>query len=68
MRHYDGRVIAANDPRGRAVYWFTSIPTGAPEADSDREAIEESFVSITPLRLDLTDFDALDAVRSKAAE
>jgi 5'-nucleotidase len=40
---------------GRKHYWFTVIPLGPAEEGTDRWAVENGFVSITPLRLDLTD-------------
>ena len=47
---------------------FAKLTLEATEADSDRDAIDHGLVAITPLRLDLTDFAALDAVQAKAAE
>jgi len=63
MRHYDGKVVPAKDPMGRTHYWFTVIPVEATEEGTDRWAIEQSYVSMTPLRLDLTDERKLDEVR-----
>jgi 5'-nucleotidase len=59
VRHYEGRVVAARDPYGRPVYWFTAQPIEDVEPDTDRWAVREGFVSITPCRLDLSDEDAL---------
>jgi len=57
---YDAR----RDRLGRRCYWLTS---GAqPEhvdPGSDVEAVEDGFVSVTPLRHDLTQLESLDAVR-----
>ncbi len=57
--HYDGRVVAGTDPMGREHYWFTVAPVEEPAPDTDVWAIREGYVSITPLRLDLTDREAL---------
>ncbi|MDQ6481506.1 5'/3'-nucleotidase SurE [Dyadobacter sp. LHD-138] len=54
VRLYDNQIVPALDPMGRKSYWFTVIPLEAAEEGSDRWAIENDFVSITPLRLDLT--------------
>ncbi len=59
MRHYDGKVVPAKDPMGRTHYWFTVVPVEATEQGTDRWAIEQGYVSKTPLRLDLTDEAAL---------
>jgi len=55
VRHYDGKVVPDKDPMGRAIYWFTVTPLEGAEEGTDRWAIEHKWVSITPLRLDLTD-------------
>jgi len=59
MRHYDGKVVPAKDPMGRLHYWYTVSPVEATEEGTDRWAIEQGYVSLTPLRLDLTDHDSL---------
>ncbi len=55
VRHYDGKVVPGKDPMGREHFWFTVIPIEATEEGSDRWAVEHGYVSMTPLRLDLTD-------------
>jgi 5'-nucleotidase len=48
------------DPWGKEVYWIgggTMAWTGGP--DSDYQAIEDGYVSVTPLHLDLTHYDVL---------
>jgi 5'-nucleotidase len=55
VRHYDGKVVASKDPMGRPIYWFTITPLQGAEEGTDRWAVEHNWVSITPLRLDLTD-------------
>lgn len=55
VRHYDGHIVPAQDPLGRDIFWFAVKPIEAPEHGTDRWAIEHDLVSITPLRLDLTD-------------
>lgn len=52
---YDGRVVPGTDPMGRDVYWFTVVPLERHLEGTDLWAIENGFVSLTPLRLDLTD-------------
>jgi 5'-nucleotidase len=54
VRHYDGYVVPGKDPMGRSHFWFVVRPIEATDEDSDRWAIEHGFVSMTPLRLDLT--------------
>jgi 5'-nucleotidase len=50
----------AEAPRGtRWTRQFTVVPVEATEEGTDRWAIEQRYVSMTPLRLDLTDEEAL---------
>ena len=49
----------SKDPMGRDHYWFTVTPVGEADPGTDRWAFEHGWVSITPLRLDLTDHEAL---------
>src|SRR5881398_2152832 len=55
VRQYDGKVVPSKDPMGRPIYWFTVTPLVGAEEGTDRWAVEHNWVSITPLRLDLTD-------------
>jgi 5'-nucleotidase len=55
VRQYDGKVAPSKDPMGRPIFWFTVIPLQGAEEGTDRWAIEHNWVSVTPLRLDLTD-------------
>jgi 5'-nucleotidase len=54
VQQYDGVVIPGKDPRGRALYWFTVSPLDKANEGTDRWAVENGYVSVTPLRLDLT--------------
>ena len=64
VRHYDGKVVPDKDPAGRAIFWFTVTPLEGAAEGTDRWAIEHGWVSITPLRLDLT--DEVDLARALA--
>ena len=54
VMHYDGEVVGGSEPMGRSHFWFVVKPLEPADEDSDRWAVEHGFVSITPLRLDLT--------------
>lgn len=56
---YDGKIMPGVDPMGRKHYWFTVVPLEAAEEGTDRWAVENNFISITPLRLDLTNEEEL---------
>jgi 5'-nucleotidase len=59
VRQYDGKVVAGKDPMGRSHFWFTVVPIQNPDAGTDRWAVEQGYVSMTPLRLDLTNHEEL---------
>jgi 5'-nucleotidase len=65
VRHYDGKVVPGEDPMGRKHYWITVIPLEPAESDTDRWAIENGYVSVTPLRLDLTSYEELATARKQ---
>jgi 5'-nucleotidase len=59
-RVYSQSVAPMRDPWGRQIYWIGGGEiTWTGETDSDFRAIEEGYVSVTPLHLDLTHFDVL---------
>jgi 5'-nucleotidase len=62
VRQYDGRVVPTKDPFGRDLFWFTVKPLEQAEEGTDRWAVEQNWISLTPLRLDLTDEVALSSV------
>jgi len=65
VRRYDGQIVPTKHPLGRDLYWFTVIPIEGAEEGTDRWAIEQGWVSLTPLRLDLTDATQLEDVRAR---
>jgi 5'-nucleotidase len=66
VRHYDGKVVPAKDPMGREHYWFTVVPVQETQEDTDRWAVDHGYVSVTPLRLDLTNEEELNKAKSRA--
>jgi 5'/3'-nucleotidase len=62
VRHYDGAVVPGEDPMGRKHFWLTVRPIEETEDGTDRWAVREGWVSLTPLRLDLTDHAELARV------
>lgn len=64
-RHVAEPMIRQQDPRGREIYWIG--PPGL-RADSgqgtDFHAVEQKRVSLTPLRVDLTHYDAFEGLSS----
>jgi 5'-nucleotidase len=59
VKRYDGQVVPDEDPMGRTHFWLTVKPLEENEPGTDLWAMERQFVSMTPLRLDLTDHESL---------
>lgn len=60
-RHRAEKTIQSIDPRNHPVYWL-GLPGSEEDAGpgTDFYAIKMGFVSITPIQLDLTNYDAFD--------
>ncbi len=61
---YDGRVVPGKDPMGRPHYWLSVRTVTAIEEGTDRWAVRHCLVSMTPLRLDLTDRRTLEKAQA----
>lgn len=62
-RHKAEPIIKEADPRGRPMYWIG--PAGAEQdagPGTDFDAVRRNAVSVTPLQIDLTRYDAMDGV------
>lgn len=64
QRHKSEPVVESRDPRGRIIYWVG--PAGAEQdagPGTDFYAIASGYVSVTPLQLDLTLYEQLNAIK-----
>lgn len=53
------------DPRGKPYYWIGEVRSGfRAEGETDFEAIEEGYVSVTPMRADMTNYSVLEGLKS----
>lgn len=63
QRHRAEPLIRSEDPRGRAIYWIG--PPGAEQdagPGTDFHALRRGYVSISPMQVDLTRYDALEQI------
>ena len=68
-RHKSEPVVEMQDPRGRPVYWVG--PAGSEQdagPGTDFHAVRTGHVSITPLDVDLTRYEAIDTLASWLAD
>jgi 5'-nucleotidase len=62
-RVYGEPIVEKIDPRGRKYYWIGGNDLGFLSIeDSDLVAVSQGFVSVTPIKLDLTDYEFLETL------
>jgi 5'-nucleotidase len=62
---YEEAVVERQDPRGRTYYWIGGQLTAwKNDPDTDYTAVSTGYVSVTPVKLDLTDYGAMEALRA----
>ena len=68
-RHRAEPVIRMTDPRGTPMYWIGPAGPGQDAgAGTDFDAVRRGYISITPIHVDLTRYQALDQVAGWVAE
>ena len=64
-RRFERPVVEKVDPRGRKYYWIAGTRVSwERHTHSDYEAVRQGMVSITPVHIDLTDYQAFEQLRS----
>ncbi|GBD99631.1 5'-nucleotidase SurE [bacterium BMS3Abin07] len=64
-RIYDNSIQDTFDPKGSKHYWIGGgVPLWKEGNDTDFYAVKKGYVSITPIHLDLTNYGALDYLKS----
>ncbi|MEE4246926.1 MAG: 5'/3'-nucleotidase SurE [Kangiellaceae bacterium] len=62
-RHRVDTIIPTKDPKGREVYWIGPMPGAQDESEgTDFYAVDQGYVSITPVTVDMTAFDCFEQV------
>jgi 5'-nucleotidase len=68
-RFFSESLTRMKDPWGKEVYWIGGGEiTWTGDADSDHQAVHDGYISITPLHMDLTDYELVETVRAWALE
>lgn len=61
VRNYDNLFDERRDPRGNTYYWLGGgVLEEKQDSDSDVYAAQEGYITITPIRLDLTDYKLIE--------
>jgi len=59
LREFDDEIVTRQDPRGNNYYWIGGLHIDSPgHPGTDMEAIQQGYVSVTPLHRNLTNADA----------
>jgi len=67
-RRYGEQVDMRLDPRGRKYYWIGGDEIGHEDkVGSDVNAIADGFITLSPVHMDLTHYEALKSLKDKAA-
>lgn len=64
QHRWEDNVVTRQDPEGRDYHWVAGVSTArdAQEGDTDYAAVQAGWISVSPVRLDLTARDLLDTV------
>lgn len=64
-----GSIVEGKDPRGQSYFWFGLYAIEHTlDHGTDLEAIDDGFVSVTPLQLDLTHHAAIETLSQRFAD
>ncbi|NLY11153.1 MAG: 5'/3'-nucleotidase SurE [Firmicutes bacterium] len=67
IRIFEDAIEKRLDPRGRPYYWLGGTPKSLPlkefDDDHDQLAVENGYVSVTPINFDLTDYSLLNELK-----
>lgn len=61
-KRYLPRIIKRFDPSGEPYYWLDASPIDNSEDGSDLSAIKEGYISITPIKVDMTAYEHIDEI------
>lgn len=62
-RDYKDELICRDDPYGQPYYWLGGPPLDFPDDGTDVGAVANDFVSVTPIKLDMTDNRFIELLR-----
>ncbi|MCX7827687.1 MAG: 5'/3'-nucleotidase SurE [Thermanaerothrix sp.] len=67
-RLYRDKVVKFKDPQGRDCYWMGGVPEDHMEEGTDVWAVANGYASITPVHMDMTHYDTLEAMRANGVD
>jgi 5'-nucleotidase len=67
-REYRGKITSMKDPHGTDSYWIAGEASDEHCEGTDVTAVRDGYVSVTPISMDMTDYDMLVEMRSEELE
>ncbi|HOK30391.1 MAG TPA: 5'/3'-nucleotidase SurE, partial [bacterium] len=67
-KRYKPKILKRFDPSGEPYYWLDASFVDNDEDGSDLTAIREGYISITPVKIDMTDYNNLEEISSRYKE
>ncbi|HSS95509.1 MAG TPA: 5'/3'-nucleotidase SurE [Terriglobales bacterium] len=65
LRVYRDELVRRDDPQGNPYFWIGGeAPGGVPEEGTDVGALNDGYVSITPLQMDMTAYSLIEEISS----
>lgn len=69
VRNYNNLFEERKDPRGNTYYWLGGgVLKEEQHGESDVHAVQQGFISVTPIKLDLTDYQLIRKYRNLSAD
>jgi len=62
-RVYKDIIIEKTDPRGKSYYWVAGEAEWKDVNGSDFEMVSRGYISISPLKMNFTDFDTIERIK-----
>ena len=64
VRRYRNCFVERKDPRGKSYFWLAGeLDDGDNDEDTDVNSIDNNYISITPIKLDLTSNEMVDKMK-----
>lgn len=68
-RYFSESIVRTKDPRGRDIFWIGGGDvTWTGTGETDHAAVASGYISITPLHMDLTNYQLIETVRTWSLE
>jgi 5'-nucleotidase len=64
-RKFKNKIACLKDPRGNDSYWIAGEAAEEHEEGTDVTAVSEGYVSVTPIKMDMTDYSMFDDMSSR---